>query len=119
MPREQINLPKLGLVIDRNGNEFEYDPAVGVPAGGDVFYDPAIHVHWRRPEGPDYSVDSVKAGVQVSLEMPVGFLKNRAERLDEAVITTSIFTDDLSRREINHLIRTLRRARDAAYGSDE
>lgn len=29
------------------------------------------------------------------------------------------YTDVLTRQEINNLIRTLRRARDAAYGSDE
>ena len=31
----------------------------------------------------------------------------------------AVFTEPLTRPQINHLIRTLKRARDAAYGTDE
>ena len=122
MPKEQINTPSLGIVIDKHGNELEYIPEHGVPEGGDALYDPALHVHWRRPEAPDHLAvlgSGYRGGVQVSLEVPADYLRHRAARLDESVVNTSIFTNDLTRLELNRLIRTLRRARDAAYGADE
>lgn len=73
---------------------------------------PALDVEWtREPTGH----------VQVAIEMSREQWLRNAETLqaDEQVTRRAIYTDSLSRHEINHLIKTLRRARDAAYGRDE
>lgn len=51
--------------------------------------------------------------------MEASYFKARAAGLDNSVSHTSIFTPALNRSEINKLIRSLRTARDKAYGRDE
>ena len=114
MPREQINFPSVTSVMIHKGNELEYEPGSEVPEGAEVFADPALHVNWQ-PSGMDFG----GAHVQVSLQMPAGFLKARAAGIDADVIDTWIYTPVLDRHDINKLIRVLRTARDKAYGRDE
>lgn len=115
MPREQINFPNVAaVVIDDRGNELEYTEGTTVPPGSHVYTDPALHVHWQ-PTGQDFGTGHV----QVSVQMEASYFKARAESLDESVSHTSVFTPELSREEINKLIRVLRTARDKAYGRDE
>jgi hypothetical protein len=114
MPREQINFPSVAGVMIYKGNELEYEPGSDVPEGAEVFADPALHVNWQ-PSGLEIGGPHV----QVSLQMPAGFLKARADGLDERVSDTWIYTPSLDRHEINKLIRVLRTARDKAYGRDE
>jgi hypothetical protein len=114
MPREQINYPSSTGVLIYQGNELDYQPGASVPEGGEVFADPALHVNWQS-EGADFGAPHV----QVSLEVPAGFLRSRAAGLDDSVSHTCLFTPVLTRQELNKLIRVLRTARDKAYGRDE
>lgn len=114
MPREQINYPNINGVIILDGNELEYEEGAGVPEGGKVFPDPALHVNWQA-SGADYG----NPHVQLSLQMPAGFLRARAEGLHESTVDTWIYSPALTREELNKLIRTLRNARDKAFGRDE
>lgn len=106
MPREQINRPQFGVVIDPG------DPDVPAPVGTKIETNPAaVHVGWNR------------AGwVQVSLEADPSYFRFVADNPDgEAVADgrTSAYSPPLGREELNKLIRVLRRARDQAYGRDE
>lgn len=65
---------------------------------------PSLHVKWFHD--PEH--------VQVQLDVSPEFLAQLTGD-GGARITSGI----LSRIEINHMIKTLRRARDAAYGADE
>lgn len=98
MPKEVIQ--RGGLVnhfrADENGNLIEDQQ---VP-------DPTLQVKWNRD-----GAGGIDGWVQVQFEMNETYTKN--------YIGEQVTSDRLSRKEINHLIRTLRRARDAAYGSDE
>jgi hypothetical protein len=109
MPREQINTPRL------------FDPvrvdSSTPPIHGEAWADPTLHVSWHR-EGSG----EMPGHVQVALGLPVEYLKHLATTYDEAgmvVPSVDAFTPALSRRDLNKLIRTLRRARDQAYGADE
>jgi len=94
MPRERIKHGHESRVVYDGDN-----PVAGESAM------PSLDVSWsREPTG----------WVQIGIDAPTDFLAGIIR--DGA---TSVWTDVLDRREINHMIRTLRRARDAAYGSDE
>jgi hypothetical protein len=106
MPREQINYPP--LLEQTNDN-----PAV--PPGhkdGDVWRDSALHVGWHA------DVDG-GGHVQVALESDLSYLRMALDSPNETEGRTSMYTPVLNRAELNKLIRTLKRARDAAYGRDE
>lgn len=70
---------------------------------------PSLDVSWNRDAG----------WVQVSIHAPRDFWERLYKDRDPDEQSFAAFTDALSRHEINHLIATLRRARDAAYGKDE
>lgn len=72
---------------------------------------PSLDVEWQRDA----------AHVQVAIEFDRDRWATIAKELaeDKAVSHKAIYTSSLSRPEINNMIRTLRRARDAAYGGDE
>jgi hypothetical protein len=133
MPREQINFPKSHPAVVTGISPAEPWPSDTPPTFGEVTYDyvdPRLHVNWLR-------VDDFGAGhVQLSLEAHPQDILGRAndarailDKLAPAApgemqtlsADTSIFqyTPTLTRDEINKLIRVLRRARDAVYGSDE
>lgn len=58
--------------------------------------------------------------MQVALEADVSYLTFAVETPNgETSDRTLLYTPVLSRAEINKLIRTLKRARDKAYGADE
>ena len=72
---------------------------------------PTLDVHWQR-EGRH---------VQVAIELPTERWIEIADDLrnTDNVTARAIFTDAMTREQINHTIRTLRRARGSAYGADE
>ena len=86
---------------------------------------PHLHLEWQRP------VDALalpvgeepKGSVQVSISLNPTEMKHVIDHIaehPEDLEAFSIFrTESLTRYEINNLIRTLKRARDAAYGGDE
>lgn len=86
---------------------------------------PHLDVLWNRPldrlslpAGEDPS-----GSVQVQIGLNPTEMQSRidhiAEHPEDLEAFSLFFTESLSRHQINHLIRTLKRARDAAYGADE
>lgn len=101
MPREQINHPPLCEPTP----EWPATPAPGIRAWRDA----SLHVSWR----PD-------SHVQIAVEMDVAYAQMAVDApTDGEAARTEVFVPPLTREEINKLIRTLRRARDQAYGRDE
>lgn len=104
MPRQQINFPERyetppdGMFADGHGTP---------PDRADE--EPSLHVNWDNDHGL----------VQVSLNMTTERIKRWAEHLTDHVSHSAFYTPALTRGEINTLIRTLRTARDKAYGRDE
>ena len=84
-----------------------------VPANAILREMPSVDVTWNR--------DS--SYVQLSIEAPRDWWDRFNDTYSQAnspdLHSYAVFSEVLDRREINHLIRTLRRARDAAYGADE
>lgn len=105
MPREQINYP---------GAYYEADPKTGAsslvaPA------DAALHVSWdvHGTLQIGYETDRDTAAAMVKDPgVPTSGESQDADRI-------TMYTPVLDRHEVNKLIRTLRRARDHAYGKDE
>jgi len=123
MPKTQINYPS---EIEHRGyvDTAESDsPASSGMDGNNAWYEPILNVRWHAA-GHDRS-----GNVQVSLQAPVAAWTQMGDRLREAEQgdTThweegwmpEAYSPSLSRSEINALIKTLRRARDQAYGRDE
>ncbi len=109
MPREQINFPAPFEPVP--------DDCVPYPIHGEAWPEPELNVSWTR------AADHGTGNVQVSLLLPVRYVEHLAA--DLATPDTpepsgiGAFSPSLGRDELNRLIRTLRRARDAAYGADE
>lgn len=96
----------LGAILDR-----PYNPSEVMVEGDTLIEGSAVSVHWSRDA--EY--------VQLGLEAP-------RKWWDEVIASYigspelgrfDVYTESLTRKEINDLIKTLRRARDAAYGVDE
>lgn len=98
MPHQKINYPEL---VKYNG---------GHESGGFDFLTPTIEVHWMPEE------TATGGWVQLQAKVDYSDLKERLESSQTNEISLPI--PPLDRGQINLLIRTLRRARDAAYGSD-
>jgi peptidoglycan hydrolase-like protein with peptidoglycan-binding domain len=83
---------------------------------------PNLEVVWTRKE--EYNV-SVPAGedpegwVQIGIDLDKVDLMDYMRYDDDSVTAKTFYTDKLTRHQINELIRVLKRARNAAYGSDE
>lgn len=112
MPKETV-VPSSWDIYNKEGHQV--NAGVGepgeVPEGGHIDYAPGVELNWSRDQGH----------VQLSIEFPREQWIANAETLkdDPQVTKRAIYTDSLSRYQINKLIKLLRRARDAAYGADE
>lgn len=82
-----------------------------VPSGATITEDVSLDVNWNREAG----------WVQVSMSVPIDkwedINKGREDLSNPPHV--SVYTDTWTRQEINATIKTLRRARDAAFGADE
>lgn len=86
------------------------DSFANLPSDAKITEDTSLDVSWNRDA----------EWVQISIEMTPDKWAELAENASgDGIEHYSIYTDVLSRSEINKMIRTLRRARDAAYGVDE
>lgn len=113
MPREQINYPKSAdlaeLVVSDTGGEAVPDKDSPIP--GEVIRRnaPTLHVGWHR-----------NAWLQLSIEGDVTYFRFAADTPDGSTSDRStVYTEPLTRDEVNKLIRSLRRARDQVFGRDE
>lgn len=82
---------------------------------------PNVEVVWSRME--EYTEtrrreEDPQGWVQIGIDIDQVDLKDRM-RYDDGVTARTFYTDKLTRHQINEMIRTLKRARNAAYGSDE
>ena len=122
MPHERIQHGKIFVVSPRpedspnppsidDTEAREWTPGEVISENQVLREEPSLDVFWNR-DG-EY--------VQVAIEAPSYWWKKFMEgRVDDPqILSFSAFTNVLTRKEINHMIRILRRARDAAYGSDE
>ena len=116
MPRERIVHGNIYETIthaetESVGEWFEIKKWDGAKTTNPLRTDPSFDVSWDRDHGfVQLSMDIEK---QQWLEISSDLNK------DTEIVSRAIFTEGLSRQEINNLIRTLRRARDAAFGADE
>lgn len=95
MPREQINYRQIVTTQDNDRELHTELPST------------CVHVGWNR------------AGwVQISLALPKEKLDNWVASLTNDQPEPSLFSEVLSRDDVNKMIRTLRKARDQAYGTD-
>lgn len=101
MPKEQITYPRVRQV-EHNGGTLTLPDTTGVSD------DVCVSVGWNR------------AGwVQVNLNTPTAHLASvLSSYTNDNAGDATVYSETLSREEVNKLIRTLRKARDQAYGSD-
>lgn len=116
MPREQVMHPT-ARVFDAKGEQVDEGRPTHVsetPENGHVSMTPGLAVIWNR-EPTGY--------VQIGADISVDSLRNLLEAIDRGEVNTTygfatIYVD-VDRYYINALIRTVRRARNAAFGGDE
>ncbi len=111
MPKEKINQLKAKPIIGSVGcsnssTDLNLTPAVGVVVDTESA---VVQVGWNNAGWVQVSMEADKSYLQFAIDTPDGETSDRS----------TIYSPVLSRGEINKLIRTLRRARDAAYGRDE
>lgn len=106
--------PFEGFQEDDKGN------SLPLPPGTELTRHPNVEVVWSRQE--EYAnrpaAEDPEGWVQIGIDLDAVALKDQMRYSDDVTAKT-FYTDKLSRHQINELIRTLKRARNAAYGSDE
>ena len=113
MPKETI-VPAISYVFDKTGKQVDQGIATAdftVPEGGSIDTTPKVELNWSREH------EHVQISIEFSRESWISIAKELEE--DPRVAAKAIYSPGLSRYEINKLIKTLRRARDAAFGADE
>lgn len=116
-----------GWMYDMSAEEAKKSIATGELDKADVRFSnkPHLDVLWSRPiDQLSLPVgEEPRGAVQVQIGLNPTEMQSRidhiAEHPEDLEAFSVFFTESLSRHQINHLIRTLKRARDAAYGSDE
>lgn len=101
MPREQINYPH----EPEPGTQVSKLDGCGPP---DPCLEPTLHVGWRKG-----------SYIQVSIEADGSYFRFATENPDTTTDRSTVYSEPLSRQEINKMIRSLRRARDQVFGCDE
>jgi hypothetical protein len=100
--------------------------APGMPKGDSyaLTRKPNLEVYWSRSS--EFSElrrfdEDEEGNVQIMLDLDKTEVLDLAARFetDPDMVATAAITGKLSRYQINKLIKTLRRARDAAFGTDE
>lgn len=120
MPRERIQHGK--LLVEPSVIEAESAP---LPAGHVVReFDPdkplAADEVIREQQSVDLAWNRDAGWVQLVIEAPADWWQRvHSDASWEGSDVRSVASEPLTRQQINHLIRTLRRARDAAFGADE
>lgn len=120
MPRERIQHGKQYVEISKfkhgesepsKVNSVEYVPGEPIPDGSIIREEPSLDLVWNREGG------WVQIGFSAPRDWWERFFESHSHTPDVSELVA--FTNVMPRSEINNMIRTLRRARDAAYGADE
>ena len=114
MPKEQVVQP-ISHVYDAEGKEIDQGlPSYvkPVPEGGSIINNSGLAVHWSNAGGH----------LQVSATVHIDQLRAILKSIDDGEIGTSdgfygVYVD-VSRYEANNIIKTIRRARNSAFGED-
>jgi len=125
MPKERIKHGRImirdaqrskdigGITVPGAVLEYEHDGETPIPETATTSVMPSLDLYWNRDYGEvQLSFVAEKRWFIDALEEPM-----TSEQVDPAT-QISIYSESLSRSELNHFIRTLRRARDAAFGAD-
>lgn len=82
--------------------------------------EPNVEIVWTRPEETVQQTGVDPAGwVQIGIDLDGVDLEDRMRYSGSNTTAKTFYTESLTRHQINELIRVLKRARNAAYGSDE
>lgn len=110
MPKEVIAFPRC-----EEANEWN---EVGESIGKIMATTPRLTLHWSALHSTE---DDLCGGVQLSVACypPTSLEEYKAARSWPPEPLSENYTENLTRDQLNRLIRLLRRARDAAYGGDE
>jgi hypothetical protein len=122
MPRERIQHGKQYIWKERDVSpgetpssetsaSQEYLPGMELPEGSLIREESSLDLTWNRDGG------WVQLGLNAPRDWWERFFASYENSPEQHEF--SAWTNVLTRVEINNLIRTLRRARDAAYGADE
>lgn len=80
---------------------------------------PVLHVNWSKNQNSPDGKETAPGFVQVSMQVDIKHLTELQKHDNEGIVATWLYTDSLDRETINRMIRSLRHARDSAYGIDE
>lgn len=94
-----------------------YRPGDKLPDGTVILSDPGLDIVWRREHQPGAGDGFVQITVECEAEWARRRLAQTSEPNDGRWMQIPL--EVMDRRQINQLIRHLKRARDAAYGADE
>lgn len=111
MPKETV-VPLIAYVYDADGKQVDEGLVHAVrptPEGGHVSFSSGLEVMWTRD-----------GWVQLGIDVPRALLRSLVAELDNNpdTVASAVYVD-LSRYQVNRLISTVRRARNAAFGADE
>lgn len=119
MPKERVQHGELRLRTERPESEespggaveVAWRPGDPVPEGSMLIERPSIDVTWNREGG----------WVQIGFEAPRAWWDDFYASYQGSAEQHhfNAWSEVFDRKDLNHMIRTLRRARDAAYGADE
>ncbi len=106
-------LPFEGYQVDDKGRTLPLPPNTAL-----AFHD-SVEIGWSRPAPDNLPVGEEASGsVNVSISYDV-FDVQEMLRVSDSDVTQVTLSSGLTRSQINAMIRTLKRARDAAFGADE
>jgi hypothetical protein len=122
MPRERIQHGQMYLTGEYLDSTPEhpagiwrekYDQNVKQPENTRIRQDPSVDITWNRAGWVQISFD-------IEREQWIENAKElEAEGEQPYTVFRGIYSESLSRSEINNIIKVLRKARDQAYGADE
>lgn len=142
MPRETIHYGRRFAIVtvppskDHGGYQYEISDRDAIQQiedqnhplnADDVVFDskPDLEVVWSRPidkqslPAGEEGTGSVQVQIRLTPEDMQSRINHISEHPEDLADFAQVFTESLTRRQINDMIRTLKRARDAAYGADE
>jgi hypothetical protein len=137
MPKETVHygMPYVEVVVPATKEMGEYrytldpDEATKAIAAGTVDesqvlhgYTPAVQVYWSKPSDAVRFDEDPEGFVQLGVEISELEFSHYVQMFLEApqdAANRTFYTRKMTRIQLNSMIRVLKRARDAAYGSDE
>lgn len=118
MPKERIKHGALFInpKDDTKEPSRPFTPNEKMKSGETLHEESSLEVNWR-------ATDHIDGYVQLSIHATRSWwerlMNSHSEENSPGTVAWGAYVDSLSRQEINNLIKVLRRARDAVYGSDE